>query len=58
MRSMRPLAWHGETFYPSLLDTRTTEAFLEATYEAYRREFGDLWGEIPAEFTDEPHLPA
>jgi hypothetical protein len=58
MRSMQPLAWHGETVYPSLLDPRTTEAFLETTYEAYRRELGGLWDEIPAVFTDEPHLPA
>ena len=58
MGSMQPLAWHGETVYPSLLDPRTAEAFLETTYEAYRMELGDLWGEIPAVFTDEPHLPA
>ncbi|MGH3147786.1 MAG: hypothetical protein ACRDTR_18485, partial [Rubrobacter sp.] len=58
MGSMQPLAWHGDTVYPSLLDPRTAEAFLETTYEAYRRELGDLWGEIPAVFTDEPHLPA
>ena len=58
MRSMQPLAWHGDTAYPSLLDPRTTEAFIETTYEAYRRELGDLWEEIPAVFTDEPHLPA
>jgi hypothetical protein len=58
MGSMQPLAWHGDTVYPSLLDPRTAEAFLETTYEAYRRELGDLWEEIPAVFTDEPHLPA
>jgi hypothetical protein len=58
MGSMQPLAWHGDTVYPSLLDPRTTEAFLETTYEAYRRELGGLWDEIPAVFTDEPHLPA
>ncbi len=58
MRSMQPLAWHGDTVYPSLLDPRTAEAFLETTYEAYRRELGGLWDEIPAVFTDEPHLPA
>ncbi len=58
MRSMQPLAWHGETVYPSLLDPRTAEAFLQSTYEAYRRELGELWGEVPAVFTDEPHLPA
>ncbi|HEY6690436.1 MAG TPA: hypothetical protein VI008_05265, partial [Rubrobacter sp.] len=41
MLSMRPLAWHGETVYP-----RAAEAFLETTYEAYRPEFGDLWGAV------------
>ena len=58
MGSMQPLAWHGETIYPSLLDPRTSETFLETTYEAYRRELGALWDDVPAVFTDEPHLPA
>ena len=58
MRSMQPLSWHGETVYPSLLDPRTAETFLETTYEAYARELGELWEDVPAVFTDEPHLPA
>jgi hypothetical protein len=58
MRSMQPLAWHGDTVYPSLLDPRTAEAFLETTYEAYWHELGGWWDRIPAVFTDEPHLPA
>ncbi len=58
VHSMQPLAWHGDTAYPSLLDPRTAEAFLQTTYEAYRRELGGLWDGIPAVFTDEPHLPA
>lgn len=58
MGSMQPLAWHGETVYPSLLDPRTSETFLDTTYEAYRRELGELWEKVPAVFTDEPHLPA
>jgi hypothetical protein len=58
MLSMQPLGWHGDTVYPSLLDPRTSEAFLETTYEAYWRELGGLWDGIPAVFTDEPHLPA
>ena len=58
MRSMQPLSWHGETVYPSLLDPRAAETFLETTYEAYARELGELWGAVPAVFTDEPHLPA
>ncbi len=31
---------------------------METTHEAYRRQLGDLWEEIPAVFTDEPYLPA
>jgi hypothetical protein len=58
MRRMEPVAWHGETACPSLLDPRTAETFIETTYEAYRRELGELWNEVPAVFTDEPHLPA
>lgn len=58
MGSMEPVAWHGETTCPSLLDPRTAEAFLETTHEAYRRELGDLWEAVPSVFTDEPHLPA
>ena len=58
MGSMEPVAWHGETACPSLLDPRTAEVFLETTYEAYRRELGGLWEEVPSVFTDEPHLPA
>ena len=58
MGSMEPVAWHGETACPSLLDPRTAEAFLQTTHEAYRRELGDLWEAVPSVFTDEPHLPA
>jgi hypothetical protein len=58
MENMAPLPWHGETACPSLLDPRTAEAFLNTTHEAYRRETDDLWTDVPAIFTDEPHLPA
>lgn len=58
MGSMQPMPWHGETACPSLLHPRTAEVFVETTYAAYRRELGDLWGQVPAIFTDEPHLPA
>jgi Endosomal/lysosomal potassium channel TMEM175 len=54
MRSMQPLARHGDTVYPSLLASRRSEAFLETTCEAYRRELGELWEGIPAVFSDEP----
>ena len=58
MRPMQPLASHGETVFPGLLDPRTAEAFLESTYEAHARALGELWEGVPAVFTDEPHLPA
>jgi len=58
LRSMQPTAWHGETACPSILDPRAVGAFIETTYAAYRHELGDLWPDIPAIFTDEPHLPA
>jgi len=57
LQDLAPMAWHGETVYPSLLDPRTTEAFLETTYERYRTELGELWDATPSIFTDEPHLP-
>jgi hypothetical protein len=57
LQDMAPSAWHGETVYPSLLDPRTTEAFLATTHDRYRRELGDLWKYTPSIFTDEPHLP-
>jgi len=57
MRSMEPMVWHGETAVPSLVDPRTAEAFLAVTHDAYRRELGELWNDVPAIFTDEPHLP-
>jgi len=58
MGSMAPLPWYGETTCPSLLHPRTAAVFLETTHEAYRRELGDLWPDVPAIFTDEPNLPA
>ncbi len=58
MDTVDPMAWHGETTGPSLLHPRTAPAFLESTHEAYKRELGDLWPDVPAIFTDEPHLPA
>jgi hypothetical protein len=57
LQDMAAMAWHGETVYPSLLDPRTTEAFIETTYDRYHRELGDLWSAAPSIFTDEPHLP-
>lgn len=40
---------------PDLLDSRTTECFIDMTYELYRREFGEEFGKtIRGIFTDEP----
>ncbi len=52
--------WHGNRSYVDLLYPGVTEQFLEITIEAYRREFGPLFGSrIPGIFADEPHiLPA
>lgn len=57
IQDMAPSAWHGETVYPSLLDPRTTKAFLATTHDRYRRELGEAWQLTPSIFTDEPHLP-
>lgn len=49
--------WHGETTTPSLVDPRVAPAFLENTFERYKKELGPLWKKVGAMFTDEPHLP-
>lgn len=55
---MAPMPFHGDTIYPSLIDPRTTEAFLETTHERYRQELTTQdWRYLSAIFTDEPHLP-
>ena len=56
---MHPMAWHGEFPYTSLLDPKTTEVFLQTTYQRYRDELGEEdWKSCAAMFTDEPHLPS
>lgn len=57
MADLPSTGWHGDTIYPSLLDPRTTQAFLQTTHEVYRRELGPLWSDASSIFTDEPHLP-
>ena len=44
--------------YINVLDPGATKAFIDNTYEAYRRNLGDLFGEIEAIFTDEPSIMA
>lgn len=52
-----PSDWLNGGSYVDLLDPRTTQAFLEITYEPYRQRFGDRFGGvIPGAFTDEPHV--
>lgn len=58
LRSMDARAWHGETACPSLLDPRVAPAFVDITHRSYRVALGDLWAEVRAIFTDEPHLPS
>jgi hypothetical protein len=49
--------WHGNRSYVDLLYPGVTEKFLEVTLEAYRREFGSLFGNrVPGVFTDEPEI--
>ncbi len=55
---MQPMPFHGDLAYTSLLDPKTTELFLQTTYERYRSELGELWPRCAAMFTDEPHLPS
>ncbi|QYM77921.1 hypothetical protein K0B96_11415 [Horticoccus luteus] len=51
------MSWHGETTTPCLVDPRVAPAFLENTFERYKKELGPLWKKVGAMFTDEPHLP-
>jgi hypothetical protein len=47
--------WFQGYTYVDLLNPATVRAFLESTYEAYRRVVGDQFGKaVPGIFTDEP----
>ncbi|MGL4942822.1 MAG: glycosyl hydrolase [Thermoguttaceae bacterium] len=49
--------WFGGWWYVDLLKKGVTEKFIEITFEAYRKHFGDEFGQhILGIFTDEPHL--
>lgn len=51
--------WHGQVAPPSLLDPLTSETFLQATHEAYRKYLSpEAQRTVAAMFTDEPHLIA
>ncbi|MCA9433700.1 MAG: hypothetical protein KC940_24485, partial [Candidatus Omnitrophica bacterium] len=49
--------WTAGGPYVDLLEPGLTEAFLEITYEPYRKKFGEEFGKtVRGAFTDEPHL--
>ncbi len=49
--------WTANRCYVDLLHPGVTEKFIDVTMEAYRKHFGDQFGNrIPGWFTDEPHL--
>ena len=49
---------HESRRYINVLDPDAVRAFIDNTYEAYRRELGALFNEIEAIFTDEPSIMA
>ena len=49
---------HESRRYINVLNPEAVRAFVENTYEAYRRELGGLFGEVEAIFTDEPSIMA
>jgi hypothetical protein len=49
---------HESRRYINVLDPDAVRAFIENTYEAYRRELGNLFDDIEAIFTDEPSIMA
>ncbi|MFO7916997.1 MAG: glycosyl hydrolase [Anaerolineae bacterium] len=52
-----PSEWFNDDAYTDNLNPDAVAAFLDITYEAYREEVGDQFGEaIPGIFTDEPNI--
>ena len=49
---------HESRRYVNVLDPDAIKAFIDNTYEAYRRELGELFGAVEAIFTDEPSIMA
>jgi len=53
-----PSEWFNDDAYADNLNPDAVAAFLDITYEAYRKEVGDEFGKaIPGIFTDEPNIP-
>jgi len=52
-----PSEWFNEDAYADNLNPEAVAAFIETTYEVYRREVGDEFGKaVPGIFTDEPNI--
>ena len=52
-----PSEWFNDDAYADNLNPDSVAAFLDITYEAYRREVGEQFGKaIPGIFTDEPNI--
>jgi hypothetical protein len=54
-----PTEWFNDDAYADNMNPDAVAAFLDITYEAYRREIGDEFGKtVPGIFTDEPNIYA
>ena len=52
-----PSEWFNDDAYADNLNPDAVAAFIDITYEAYRREIGDEFGQtVPGIFTDEPNI--
>lgn len=52
-----PTEWFNNDTYADNLNPEAVAAFIETTYEAYRREVGEEFGKaVPGIFTDEPNV--
>ncbi|MCI8416329.1 MAG: hypothetical protein HFI33_02305 [Lachnospiraceae bacterium] len=57
VESAQDSPWYNNQSYVDTLNPRAIRCFIESTYEAYYREFGEEFGKtIPAIFTDEPQF--
>lgn len=53
----RPSEWFNDDSYSDNLNPDSVAAFIDITYEAYRKEVGEAFGKaIPGIFTDEPNI--
>jgi len=54
VEDLAPIPWFNDTSYLDTMNAEAVAAFIESTYEAYRKRFGSDFGKaIPAIFTDE-----